>query len=177
MCETLIKDVALCGLPKAVEATIAIDKAVMEADLMIHSAVKVGCVKGATVRVPGPAGRDICAEHGCRDRIVQEAHDFEFWAVEICYGLHLSDRQILDDVDTHLVVLGVIMGQDLPRETHWHMRGLRRVGISKEDVQMVCDCVHNVARFCCLELDRIPPVELWKASCNHTKKHGIPSPV
>lgn len=73
--------------------------------------------------------------------------------------MHLSDRQILDGLDTEIVVLGVIMCQNLPRESHWHIRGLRRLGLPKEDVQMVCDCVREVARFCGLELDRIPPVE------------------
>lgn len=93
--------------------------------------------------------------------------DFWFWITEICYGLHLSDRQILDDLETEIVVLPAVMGQNLPRETFWHMRGIRRLGVSKEDVQMVCDCVHDVARLCGRELDRIYPVESWKPSCNY----------
>jgi hypothetical protein len=48
---------------------------------------------------------------------------------------------VLDDIDTELVVLQAVTGQNLPRETYWHFRGTRRVGVCKEDVQMVCDCV------------------------------------
>lgn len=38
--------------------------------------------------------------------------------VKIAYALHLSDRQVLDDVDTEMVVLPAVMGQNLPRETY-----------------------------------------------------------
>ena len=84
--------------------------------------------------------------------------DRGFWVGEIAYGLHLSDRQVLDDVDTQMAVLPAVMGQNLPRETYWHIQGTRRVGVSKEDVQMVCDCVRKMSRFCGVELDQIPSV-------------------
>ncbi|KAJ6096287.1 hypothetical protein N7486_007033, partial [Penicillium sp. IBT 16267x] len=79
--------------------------------------------------------------------------DWGFWVGEIAYGLHLSDRQVLDDVDTQMVVLPAVMGQNLPGETYWHIRGTRRVGVSKEDVQMGCDRERKVSRFCGVELD------------------------
>lgn len=66
---------------------------------------------------------------------------------------------MLDDVDTEMVVLPAVMGQDLPRMTHWHVRGTRRLGISKEDVQMVMDCVHLVVEFCGVILKRMPTVD------------------
>ena len=92
-------------------------------------------------------------------RLFKSHRDFGFWVSNIAYGLHLSDRQILDDVDTEMVVLPAVIGQNLPRETYWHIRGTRRLGISREDVEMVCKCVHQVAQFCGVELDRVPTVD------------------
>lgn len=61
----------------------------------------------------------------------------------ISYGLYLSDHSILDDVETELTVLAGIMIQNLPRETGWHLRGTRRIGVSKEDVETIQQCVSN----------------------------------
>ena len=62
-------------------------------------------------------------------------------SANITYGLYLSDRQNLDDIDTEMVVLSGIMIQNLRRETGWHLRGTRRVGVSHGDVEIVQQCV------------------------------------
>lgn len=59
----------------------------------------------------------------------------------ITYGLYLSDHSILNDVETELVVLSGIMIQNLRSETHWHLRGTRRVGVGMEDVEKIQQCV------------------------------------
>lgn len=85
--------------------------------------------------------------------------DFAWLSTEITYGLFLSDRQALDDLDTQMVVLPAIMSQNLKVETHWHIRGTRRLGVSKEDVQIVWDAVQCVAEFHGSRLDKVPSVE------------------
>ncbi|KAI4700250.1 hypothetical protein J4E81_004288 [Alternaria sp. BMP 2799] len=50
---------------------------------------------------------------------------------------------ILNDVETELTVLSGIMIQNLPRETAWHLRGTRRIGVSKEDVETIQQCVRQ----------------------------------
>lgn len=35
------------------------------------------------------------------------------------------------------------MIQNLPLETGWHLRGIRRVGVSMEDVEVVQQCVRS----------------------------------
>lgn len=66
------------------------------------------------------------------------------------------------------------MIQNLPRETAWHLRGTRRIGVSKEDVETIQQCVgvgvdteteiaditqiELVATFCGLRLHRVPRV-------------------
>ena len=67
---------------------------------------------------------------------------------EITYGLYLSDQTILDGVDTELVVLVGIMMQNLARETGWHLRGMRRVGASSEDVETIQQCVSVFVSTC-----------------------------
>ena len=62
-------------------------------------------------------------------------------SVEITYGLYLSDHSILDGIDTELVVLSGIMIQNLARETGWHLRGTRRIGVGYEDVERIQECV------------------------------------
>jgi hypothetical protein len=70
------------------------------------------------------------------------ANLFPDWiSKNISYGLYLSDHSILTDVETELTVLGGIMIQNLPRETGWHLRGTRRIGVSKEDVETIQQCV------------------------------------
>ena len=59
----------------------------------------------------------------------------------ITYGLYLSDHSILDGIDTELVVLSGIMIQNLRHETSWHLRGIRRLGVSSDDVELVQQCV------------------------------------
>ena len=67
--------------------------------------------------------------------------DFHFLSREITYGLYLSDMTILDPIDTEMVVLSGIMIQNLPLATRWHLRGMRRLGVVAEDVEMVQKCV------------------------------------
>lgn len=62
-------------------------------------------------------------------------------SVEITYGLYLSDRSILDDIDTEIVVLSGIMIQNAKVETGWHLRGTRRIGVSHDDVELIQQCV------------------------------------
>lgn len=61
-------------------------------------------------------------------------------SIEITYGLYLSDHSILDGVDTEVVVLSGIMIQNMRRETGWHLRGMRRIGVNYEDVETIHQC-------------------------------------
>lgn len=60
---------------------------------------------------------------------------------QITYGLYLSDHSILNDIETEITVLSGIMIQNLPRETAWHLRGTRRIGVSSEDTETLQQCV------------------------------------
>ena len=63
----------------------------------------------------------------------------------VIYGLFLSDHTVLSPVETEIVVLSAIMCQGLRGPTIWHLRGLRRLGISEVDVDGVQRAVELVA--------------------------------
>lgn len=89
-----------------------------------------------------------------------DAHkDFAWTSLNITYGLYLSDRQTLDDVETQLVVLPCIMTQNLKLETHWHIRGTRRIGVSKEDTQVIWDSIRAFGEFFEIKLNKVPTVD------------------
>ena len=113
-------------------------------------------------------------------------------SIEITYGLYLSDHTILDGIDTELVVLSGIMIQNLQRETGWHLRGTRRIGVSFEDVELIQQCVRclsvsvacgeagltpvmqieKVAAFCGLQLTRVPRVKDIEHEVDEATKAG-----
>ena len=65
-------------------------------------------------------------------------------STNITYGLYLSDHSILNDIETEIVVLSGIMIQNLKRETGWHLRGTRRIGVSCTDVEILQQCVSSL---------------------------------
>ena len=99
--------------------------------------------------------------HNAKDTLgLFDAHkDFGWISSRITYGLYLSDRQVLDDVDTELVTLAAIMFQNLPLETRWHIRGTRRIGVSRADTQTLWDAIQLVAAHFAVSLHKVPTVE------------------
>lgn len=159
--ETLLKATALLGIPKPAEALIAIGRVERDSDTDL-SFSREGWQRDQDNHLRGMTWLKQVYAHNTTALLdlFQNHRDFGFWVCDMAYGLLLSDRQVLDDVDTELIALPAVMGQNMPRQTYWHIRGTRRLGIPKEDVQMVCDCVHEVARFCGIELDRLPSVDV-----------------
>lgn len=159
--EVILKAVALLGIPKPAEAVISIScmqpdedgdppftREGWQYDDANHHRGMAWLQKIYAQNTP--ALLDMFRKH----------RDFGSAVCDIAYGLCLSDRQILDDLDTEIIVLPAVMGQNLPRMSYWHIRGCRRVGVSKEDVKMLCECVHAVARVCGTELDRVRDVQV-----------------
>ena len=84
---------------------------------------------------------------------------FEWLEKSIIYGLflsdhtELSDRAVLNAIETELITLSAIMCRQSEGEgggrspTMWHMRGSRRVGVGKEDLAKVVECVEMVAEW------------------------------
>ncbi|EUC33745.1 hypothetical protein COCCADRAFT_95243 [Bipolaris zeicola 26-R-13] len=85
--------------------------------------------------------------------------DFGWLTKNITYGLFLSDHSVLNDIETEITVLTGIVMQNLARESAWHLRGLRRIGVTKEDVEVIRECCELTARFCGVSLHKVPRVE------------------
>ncbi|KAH8645753.1 hypothetical protein BX600DRAFT_444312 [Xylariales sp. PMI_506] len=155
--EVLVKSVSLIGVCKPMEAILNL-KEVEKPEDKDYSFSREGWESGPANHARG-VGWMSKLYKGNMDGALQlfEHHkDFAWISTEITYGLYLSDHSILGEVETELVVLPSIMIQNLAKETHWHIRGTRRIGVSKDDTRIICQCVETVAQFLGLKLDRVP---------------------
>ncbi|EAU33692.1 conserved hypothetical protein [Aspergillus terreus NIH2624] len=158
--EALFKSIIIVGVCKPIEAILAISKVERDED-KDYTFTRDGWTNDAANRERGLGWLErLYARNTSGTLDLFAAHrDFAWLSTDITYGLFLSDRQVLDDVDTEMVVLPAIMSQNLKAVTHWHIRGTRRLGLPKEDVQIVWDCVQLVAGFFGVKLDKVPTVE------------------
>lgn len=159
--EALVKAVSLVGVCKPIEAIVAIAKAERPEDRDAETCTRRGWQCDEANHERGIAWfRKLYTRNAGDTMGLFDAHqDFAWLSAEITYGLYLSDRQVLDDVDTEMVVLPAIMSQNLPNETLWHIRGTRRIGVSKQDTEVVCAAVHAIAAHFGVNLHKVPTVE------------------
>lgn len=158
--EGLIKCIAVVGVCKPIEAILAINEVERDED-KDDSITREGwqCDDANLKR-----GNDWMQKLYSKNMdetmgFFRDHRDFEWVSRHISYGLYLSDRQVLDDIDTEIVVLSSIMIQNLEKETHWHIRGSRRLGIPRVDVEAIHDSVSAIARHLGISLHRVPSVE------------------
>lgn len=159
--ETLFKTVCLVGVCKPIEAILAISKHEREEDRDYSIATREGwqCDQANLDRGLDWFRKVYTRNAGDTIDLFAHHQDFAWVSKHITYGMYLSDRQILDDLDTELVVLAGIMSQNLPTETLWHIRGTRRIGVSKEDTEVVWDTIKLIAKHFGVELSRVPTVD------------------
>jgi hypothetical protein len=158
--EALVKLTSIIGVCKPIEAVLAISKVERPEDRDYSFSRENWQCDAANHEQGMDWMRKIYTHNADATLDLFNAHrDFRWISTEITYGLYLSDRKNLDDLDTELVVLVGIMIQNLRLETFWHIRGTRRIGVEMEDVKVVIGCVKKVADFMGVKLDRIPSVE------------------
>ncbi|KAF2875705.1 hypothetical protein BDV95DRAFT_626174 [Massariosphaeria phaeospora] len=157
--ETLMKLVPIVGVCKPLDAIFEIAAVTAPQD-RDYSFSREGWQCDDANRQRGMAWLSRLYQHNLDtiDDVLASQKDFEWLSKNITYGLYLSDHSILNDVETELAVLGGIMIQNLPRETAWHLRGTRRIGVSAGDVETVQQCIELVAEFRGLRLHKVPRV-------------------
>ncbi|EXA30281.1 DNA polymerase alpha subunit B [Fusarium oxysporum f. sp. pisi HDV247] len=158
--EALVKTICIVGVCRPIEAILAINEVERDED-KDHSVTREGwqCDEYNYNRGMGWMEKIYTRDTRGTMDLFRDHKDFEWMSRNITYGLYLSDRQVLDDPETEIIVLSGIMIQNLPKETHWHIRGSRRFGISREDVETIASTVHSIAGFLGLKLDKVPTVE------------------
>lgn len=87
------------------------------------------------------------------------ANDFMWMERAVIYGLFLSDHEVLSAIEAELVILSSIMTQGLAAPIIWHLRGLRRLGVSEEDTELVQQAVEAVAVWAGKSVDGWPRVK------------------
>lgn len=142
--EALVKLVSVVGVPKPLEATFSIADIERDVD-KDYSFSREHWSSGEVNQQKGMDWlKQIYRHNDASTMEKMAAHkDLRWLSIEITYGLYLSDHSILDGVDTELVVLSGIMIQNLSRETGWHLRGIRRLGVGSDDVELVQQCVSS----------------------------------
>ncbi|KAF2703290.1 hypothetical protein K504DRAFT_444142 [Pleomassaria siparia CBS 279.74] len=140
--ETMMKIGSVVGVCKPLEAIFDIDAATQPDD-KDYAFSREGWQCDEANRLRGFAWQDRIYKQnqGKIDDALSSQKDFDWLTKNIIYGLYLSDQSILNDIETELSVLCGIMIQNLPRETGWHLRGIRRIGVSMEDVETIQQCV------------------------------------
>lgn len=158
--EALVKSTILIGVCKPLEAILAISRVEKPED-KDTSSTREGWQADEENHERGVGWFKKIYTRNSSDTLgLFDAHkDFAWISREITYGLFLSDRQVLNDVETQLVALPAIMSQNLRTETHWHIRGTRRIGVSKEDVQVLWDATKAVSAFFNVDLSKVPTVD------------------
>lgn len=158
--EALVKLVSVVGVPRPLEAIFSIAAVERDED-KDYSFSREQWQSGKENQKQGAEWlAKIYRHNDNKTREMMAAHkDFRWLSIEITYGLYLSDHSILDGVDTEVVVLSGIMIQNMRRETGWHLRGMRRIGVNYEDVETIHQCIEKVAAFCGLQLNKVPRVE------------------
>ncbi|BDD58116.1 hypothetical protein MAP00_003422 [Monascus purpureus] len=149
--DLLMKEWTLVGIPTVVVAVTALAKAEKE-------------VQERDMKVPEKRiniDNDFIMERGTKflQKLYKEnlspifstwgsyGPDFEWMEKAIIYGLFLSDHELLSPTETSLVTLSSIMCQGLAAPTIWHLRGLRRLGVSEADVELVQRAIEIVAKW------------------------------
>ncbi|KAL1797629.1 hypothetical protein ACET3X_004235 [Alternaria dauci] len=157
--ETLFKLIVIVGVCKPLEAIFDID-AITNPEDKDYTFSREGWQCDEENSKRGAAWQGRLYQHNQKgiDDVLASQKDFDWTSKQITYGLYLSDHSILNDVETELTVLSGIMIQNLPRETAWHLRGTRRIGVSKDDVETIQQCIELVANFCGLRLHKVPRV-------------------
>ncbi|KAF3036270.1 hypothetical protein E8E12_000277 [Didymella heteroderae] len=157
--ETLFELIVIIGVCKPLEAIFDID-AITRPEDKDYSFSREGwqCDEANAKRGFDWQNRLYQQNQSAIDNVLASQRDFDWTSKQITYGLYLSDHSILNDVETEITVLSGIMIQNLPRETGWHLRGTRRIGVSMGDVETLQRCIELVARFCGLRLHRVPRV-------------------
>ncbi|KAL2859193.1 hypothetical protein BJX68DRAFT_114056 [Aspergillus pseudodeflectus] len=158
--EALVKSISIVGVCKPIESILSIASVEREED-RDYTSTREGwqCDEANHQRGMDWFSKLYKGNSGTTIGLFDAHKDFAWISQEITYGFYLSDRKVLDDLDTQLVVLPGIMIQNLRLETHWHIRGTRRLGVSKEKVQVVWDCVKDVADFLGMRVDKVPTVD------------------
>ncbi|CAK7205469.1 hypothetical protein SEUCBS139899_008244 [Sporothrix eucalyptigena] len=158
--EALVKAVSIVGVCKPLEAILAIS-AIEQPEDKDYSETRADwqCDDANLKRAMDWYAK--IYKHNASDTLgLFDAHkDFIWLSKHITYGLYLGDRQVLDDLDTEMVVFPAIMSQNLKTETWWHIRGTRRVGVSNADTKVLYDAIKDVNAHFGVNLNKVPTVD------------------
>ncbi|KAI9797909.1 MAG: hypothetical protein M1825_005678 [Sarcosagium campestre] len=146
--EVLMKGWTIVGIPLVLEGLTALSKVERLEDSDAEN-LRKGLQLDAAVEQRGSAHLESIYKHNLQpifNTWGSHAAEFEWLETNIIYGLFLSEFAVLDAVETSLVTVPAMLCQGVKAPTIWHLRGLRRLGVSQDDVQRVIDVVKLIAK-------------------------------
>lgn len=154
--EQLLKQWILNGIPRTIMAVLALAREESPEDADATFTRKDACMDEAN-RLRGVQflkmlyGEDL-------DKIYQlwgaHAPDFIWLSENIIYGLFIGEEVVLNTVESELITYTAIACQNLGPTARIHLRGLRRCGVSLEDVENITKCAKIVAEWSGLDTSR-----------------------
>ncbi|KAI9720180.1 MAG: hypothetical protein M1812_002998 [Candelaria pacifica] len=147
--DVFMKVWTLVGIPKVIEAVVALAKVEAVGDVESEG-TKDGVKLDKELERRGTESIGKIYRDNLQpifNSFGSHANDFEWLEKNIIYGLFLSDNSVLSDVETQLVTVPAMLCQGLKGPTMWHLRGTRRLGVSEEDVEGVQVAVEMVAKW------------------------------
>ncbi|KAI4159608.1 MAG: hypothetical protein LQ342_006446 [Letrouitia transgressa] len=153
--DVLMKEWTLVGIPLVITAVASLAKAEKELGLegQLEGDLSEKWQKDVNIASYTPRGvsflQTLYAQNLTPIFATWGSHraDFEYLEKAVIYGLYLSDHTVLSAVESELVILTAIMCQGLAAPTTWHLRGMRRLGVSEEDVAEVQKGAELLARW------------------------------
>ena len=81
--------------------------------------------------------------------------DFVWLAENYLYGMFLSDDSVLTPVETGLISYTTMVCQELTGPATRHLNGLRRYGVSDEELTAIVQCVMTMMKWAGKDASRI----------------------
>ncbi|KAF2226978.1 hypothetical protein BDZ85DRAFT_191086, partial [Elsinoe ampelina] len=154
--ETLIKCIILVGIPKVMLAFHSLAAVEREED-QDGGFTREGWTPDEANRERGEKVLDVIYQG-----FQHKAHaacgshrDVEWISTNISYGLFLADHQVLNIMESELVILPAIMCQDLKAPTDWHLKGCLRVGFTRGEIDAVQKVIREIAEYADIRLKNV----------------------
>ena len=88
----------------------------------------------------------------------------------------MADHQILDLIESELVIFPAIMCQNLRGPALWHLRGCVRAGISPDDTELIQQAAEMIATFAgrTIEVGRVSDIKEEMHGLLSTENNATP---
>ncbi|GAA94538.1 uncharacterized protein L969DRAFT_42607 [Mixia osmundae IAM 14324] len=154
--EAIFKSHVLIGIPKAIEASLALKAALDDGDRDTTFVRKDFALDDVNAKRGMSGLRRVYRSNldGIFDAFGDELQEMQWISQNVTYGLFLAattddpstPAASLDWQETEVVILSCLIAQGAKRETLWHLRGAQRSGLSNDDIEHLQCAIEEAIR-------------------------------